>query len=174
MRACAWCEVFESFERARSLVRYGGPASRLTVALKHRGRPALARGAGALLADLARLHRLMPAAVTFVPGGRAVRRRGFDHARLLATEVAAGLGVPCVGALVRTVDGPRQADVPLIERYENVRGRFAAHALGGRVLLVDDVLTTGATADACASALLGAGAEAVDVLTWARTPRRDR
>jgi predicted amidophosphoribosyltransferase len=74
--------------------------------------------------------------------------------------------------LVRAHDGPRQADVPFTDRRRNVEGRFVAVKAKGSVLLVDDVFTTGATAEACAEALKKAGADRVDVVTWARTLRR--
>lgn len=182
---CAGCRSLGGFRRARSLLVYGGPAARLVLALKRRGRHGLARDAGGLLADLARAEGLAGDTVTFVPAGATARPRGFDHAELLARGVARGLGRPCVPLLDRTRQGGlpgrlRQADVPLSERRENVRSRFRArgprtvrtdrHPSG--VLLVDDVFTTGATAEACALALLARGAERVDVLTLARTVRR--
>jgi predicted amidophosphoribosyltransferase len=59
----------------------------------------------------------------------------------------------------------------MIERRDNVRDRFSSRPVKGRVLLVDDVYTTGATAEACSNVLLQAGADSVDVITWARTLR---
>ena len=96
-------------------------------------------------------------------------RRGFDHCELVARAVARDLGVGAVGLLTRRHEGPRQADVPVALRRSNVARRFDARPVHGGVLLVDDVYTTGATAEACALALRRAGAESVDVVTWART-----
>jgi predicted amidophosphoribosyltransferase len=129
---------------------------------------------GELLADLVVRDRLVGTntVVTFVPAGKRTRARGFDHAELIATAVARSLRVPLGRLLVRAGDGPRQADVPFTHRRENVRERFRAGSTRHHVLLVDDVFTTGATAEACSLALLGAGALAVDVVTWARTLRR--
>lgn len=170
--SCGSCGDLQAIRRARSLVLYGGPASRLTLALKRRGRPGLARELGALLGDLARLHDLVvDGLVAHVPAGRGARTKGFDHAELLARGVAAALGVRHVPLLARAREGPRQADVPLALRQANAADRFRARPTTSPVLLVDDVFTTGATAEACAGALRAAGAEAVDVLTFARTPR---
>lgn len=171
---CESCVLLGGFGRARSLLAYGGPATRLVLALKRRGRPGLAVAAGGVLADLARAEGLEGEIVAFVPAGRAARRRGFDHAELLARAVARSAGRRCSPLLGRTRRGVRQADVPLEGRRENVRGRFFARPVDRPVLLVDDVFTTGATAEACATALMEAGAPAVDVLTLARTIRRHR
>jgi ComF family protein len=172
MRTPCPCEQLHGFRRARSLVAFAEPARALTLSLKRRGRRSTAVPMGRLLADLVLAHGLHTGTVTFVPGGRAARRRGFDHAELLARSVARSLGSRVAPLLTRTGDGPRQADVSLEQRRTNVRDRFVARPNEGTVLLVDDVFTTGATAEACATALRRAGAAAVDVVTWARTRRR--
>lgn len=158
--------------RARSVVAFTGAARSLVLALKRRGRPGLARDIGSLMASLARREGLRPDVVCWVPGGRAAARAGFDHTQLLASTVAGALGAELRPLLRRAADGPRQADVPLAARRSNVSGRFACDRAAGHVLLTDDVLTTGATAEVCAAALRSAGAESVSVLTWARTLRR--
>lgn len=170
---CCTCASLGGFDRARSVVAFADPARRLTLALKRRGRRGLAEDIGALIAAAGAREGLASdaAAVTWVPGGRSSRRAGFDHTALLARAVGRALGLPAMRLLDRALDGPRQADVPLSTRRSNVRGRFVSRGACGRVLLVDDVLTTGATAEACAQALRSAGASAVDVLTWARTLR---
>jgi ComF family protein len=170
------CADLVGFDRARSLVTYSPPSSRLALALKRRGRGGLAAAMGELLAALARRERLDAAGlvVTAVPAGAAARRRGYDHAELLGRAVARSLGRPWQPLLVRRCEGPRQADVPLTHRRHNVRARFAARPTGEQVMIVDDVFTTGATAEACAVALRDAGAPRVDMLTWARTLRRTR
>lgn len=167
------CTGLGGFRRARSLVVFASPARSLTLALKRRARPGSVRAVGGLLASLALREQLGSgdAVITYVPAGRAATRRGFDHAELIARAVAAALNRPVARLLVRAREGARQSDVPLGDRRRNVAARFTAKPCGGTVLLVDDVFTTGATSEACANALLEAGAEAVDVLTWARTPR---
>jgi predicted amidophosphoribosyltransferase len=112
--------------------------------------------------------------VTWVPLARARKaERGFDQARALALVVARELDLPARGLLRRVGRTDPQAKRTGAERREAMRGRFAPAAVAGppvppRVLLVDDVLTTGATAAACADALTSAGAREVSVLAAAR------
>lgn len=98
-------------------------------------------------------------------------RRQFNQAALLASEVAALSGVPAdVGVLVKTRTTPAQVGLSRAERRSNVAGAFRVRAArrdavaGRRVVLIDDVITTGATVGACARMLRGAGAARVDVL----------
>jgi len=99
----------------------------------------------------------------------------FNQSALLAEVVARSSGVPVVhGALRRVKATPQQVGLTQSERATNVQGAFRvpptekAAIAGRRIVLVDDVLTTGATVDACARALLRAGAAQVDVLVFAR------
>lgn len=99
--------------------------------------------------------------------------RGFNQAALLGAAVARRLGRPLdVGSLVRVHPTPPQTTQDHDERERSVRRAFVvtrpARVAGRRVLLVDDVMTTGATANECARALRGAGARRVAVLTLAR------
>jgi ComF family protein len=171
---CPACAHLGGFGKARSLVEFAEPARRLTLQLKRRGRGELASIVGELLALLASREGLAPdgAMIAWVPGGRATRAHGFDHAAQIARALGRSLQIPAEPLLKRRNDGPRQADVPLEKRRENVATRFHATHAEGHVLLVDDVYTTGSTAEACATALRRAGADSVDVLTWARTKRR--
>lgn len=104
-----------------------------------------------------------------VPLHRARERaRGFNQAR----ELARYLGLPVASALSRTRSTASQADLPAAKRDANVRGAFSwrkdASVDGAIVVLVDDVVTTGATLNACAAPLLVAGAKEVRALTAAR------
>jgi predicted amidophosphoribosyltransferase len=112
-----------------------------------------------------------PDAVTWVPLSRhRLASRGYDQAKALSTAVALRLGVPRVRLLRRTGDAGPQARRGGAERRQAMRGVFAAAGqASGRILLVDDVMTTGATAGACAEALRAAGASGVAVLTAARS-----
>jgi ComF family protein len=102
------------------------------------------------------------------------KTRGFDQAELLAKRVAESLGVPFVAGAKRTRNTQTQTKLSKAQRRENMEGAFAPNApLSGRVLLIDDVLTTGATAAACAQALLQAGAGEVYILTFARAKEKD-
>jgi len=161
------------WDYARAAARYEGPLREAVHAFKFEARRSLARpladlvieqcGAG-LAADV---DALVP-----VPLGRArERERGFNQARLIAERLAASLGCHVEpGWLTRVRPTASQSDLGAAERRANVRGAFAAAArvAGRHVVLVDDVLTTGATAAECGRALRAAGARAVGVLSVAR------
>jgi ComF family protein len=102
-----------------------------------------------------------------------LRERGYNQAELIARPLAHLLGIPFQSyLLVRTRPRPDKIKLTRRERWETVRGAYAMHPAAEvdklRVLLVDDVLTTGATLDACSQALRGAGAVRVAGLTVAR------
>jgi ComF family protein len=113
-------------------------------------------------------------AVVPVPLDRGrLRERGYNQAELIAKPLARLLGIPFRSyLLVRTRPRPNQLRLTRRERWETVRGAYATHQTAQvdklRVLLVDDVFTTGATLDACSRALKGAGAARVVGLTVAR------
>jgi ComF family protein len=102
--------------------------------------------------------------------------RGFNQAELLARVVARRTGIPVARSLKRGRSTLSQAGLTLSQRRDNLTGVFRVTARnrieGRRVLLVDDVFTTGATASACAAALKRAGARSVVLLTLARVDRR--
>ena len=107
--------------------------------------------------------------VTWVPGNRAeARRRGYDHAEVLARLVAARLGLPVRGLLRLRGPKPDQTTLTGAQRREGPKDAFLARRVHGRVVIVDDVMTTGATICACAGALQRAGAEAVEGLVGCR------
>ena len=124
----------------------------------------MARQLGRLLAPLPAADLVIP--VPLHP--RRLRVRGFNQ----AAELIRGAGVkPALSRLARIRHTPPQTDKPPPARMANVAGAFVArNVFGLRVLLVDDVMTTGATADSCARALREAGATAVSVLALARAP----
>ncbi|GIU99181.1 MAG: hypothetical protein KatS3mg014_0797 [Actinomycetota bacterium] len=136
----------------------------------------MARALGLAAAELWLVAGFPCDVVTWVPlSRRRLAERGFDQAEALARVVGRRLGLPARGLLARRRDDPlTQARRDRPGRLEAMRGRFLARtAPRGAVLLVDDVLTTGATASACAAALLDAGAARVGVLTAARALRLD-
>ena len=103
-------------------------------------------------------------------------QRGFNQSALLASEVSRRAGIPLARALRRVRNTSAQAGLTNAKRRANVSGAFrasnAAAVRGKRVLLIDDVLTTVATASSCARALKLAGATQVTLLTLARADRR--
>jgi competence protein ComFC len=113
--------------------------------------------------------------VTWVPvSRRRLRKRGYDQARLLAEAMAAQLEKPLVRTLVKRVHNPAQSGIAdSVQRAENVRNVYALadprQIAGKRILLVDDVITTGATLESSASVLKDAGAVSVLCCTLACT-----
>jgi predicted amidophosphoribosyltransferase len=140
-------------------------------AWKERGLRRLASVAAEFLAEV--VAPPVVAALVFVPPDRdRSLRRGHHPAERLAAELAARWELPVAPLLVRTHPVTRQTGLPLGARRRNVSGAFRATARPPpRVALVDDVYTSGATANAAASALRKAGARRVEVLTFARAVR---
>ena len=102
--------------------------------------------------------------VTWVPGRRRdTRTRGYNHAELLGRAVAEVLGLNARALLRRRGFRPDQAGLSGADRRRNMEDAFGAHPSVGAILLIDDLVTTGATARACTIALRRAGAERVEV-----------
>jgi competence protein ComFC len=158
---------------ARAPFLYDGPARSALHRLKFSGWRTVA---SALSAAMAEVCSDPVDVVTWVPLAPARRaRRGYDQARALALGVAAALEVPARPLLERTRDTPAQARRSGAERRQAMRGAFRSTGRGpppGRILLVDDVLTTGSTAAECASVLTAAGAASVGLLVAARALAR--
>jgi len=142
--------------------------------LKYRNLRALAGPLSVLLADYLAAYPLPVEVIVPVPlYGRRLRERGYNQSGLLAGGLGKLAGLPVVAdCLIRSRSTPPQARTATVaERGSNVSGAFACrdHRLRGReVLLIDDVATSGATLDACAAALKGAGVAAVWGLVLAR------
>ena len=172
VRRCAECSGRRlAFARARSALVYDERARALVRAWKEHGRRRLAAEAAALVAET--IARPDVDVLTHVPGDpeRALAR-GVIAPHGLARSLAREWGLPEVDLLRRTLSLPRQRGLGLSERRRNVRGSVRAAAAAPRsVCLVDDVYTSGATADACAAALRRAGARRVEVVTLARAVR---
>ena len=174
-RFCDDCAIeLPAFAGARAPWRFEGPVRELIHALKYSGRRSVARWlAPEMLAaggDLP-LHQID--AVVPVPSHWLKRRlRGGDPAGWLAGGIAHALGRPLRRPLRRRRWTRTQTALDPAGRHRNVRGAFAVRGRAPRVaLLIDDVLTSGATLHACALALRAAGAERVYALAAARTPR---
>lgn len=185
---CGACIDFpKKFCTARAAGAYSGPLMPAIHALKYNGRTGLARPLGELLFislakwfDINQIDMVVP-----VPLHKSkLRKRGFNQAYLLVrnwhrTARSYGLALPRekikATVLARTQKTGSQTKLSRKERIENVKGAFCvtreADVSGKRVLLVDDVYTTGATVNECAKTLLADGAARVDVLTLARAIR---
>lgn len=167
-----------AFAAARAALRYDPGAQRLVLPFKHADRPELAGPLAAMMARagaelLGRADLLAPVPLHW----RRLLTRRYNQAALLAGRLAAISGVPCVPDLLRRSRAtPPLGDRGAVERAALLNGAFrltpagARRVAGRRVLLVDDVMTSGATAEACARALLAAGATVVEVLAAARVP----
>jgi ComF family protein len=159
------------FARARAAVEYDAPVRRVVGAWKERGLRRLAEWAAAVVTETV---QAPPAElVTCVPSDADRRlRRGHHAAEALAREVARTWGIGFEPTLVRVRGSPRQRGLSRSDRRRNAAAAFdTVRPVPARVLLVDDVYTTGATANAAATALRKAGAREVEVVTFARTIR---
>lgn len=149
------------------------PADDLVHALKYEGWSELADLMGDALVELAG-SASEPIVVPVPTTVRRLKRRGYNQAELLARRLACGRRLRLVRALERAGEGRSQTTLAPTERRENVRGAFVPVESAGRlvsgtdVLLVDDVLTTGATACEAAGALAAMGAASVTLVAFAR------
>jgi ComF family protein len=168
------------FDLARSFGAYTQGMAHAILLLKYGNVTPLGAWFAQRLVDLVdRLPEPLAADVVVpVPLDRArLKERGYNQAELIARPLARLLGIPFRSyLLVRTRPRPNQLRLTRRERWETVRGAYATHQTAQvdkvRVLLVDDVFTTGATLDACSRALKGAGAARVVGLTAARAMPR--
>lgn len=160
------------FEQARSFGFYEAGLAELVKGLKYGGERALARELARYLFEAGEGLLAQAEALTFVPLTETkLRQRGFNQAELLARELSKLVKLPVVPALAKVRETADQTTLGPQERLKNVQGAFApvGRARCERVLLVDDVYTTGATAEECSRALREGGYEEVYVLTVART-----
>ena len=165
-----------AFSRARSAVRYDDVARTLVHALKYQDRTDLAPAMGRWMARAGK--ELLGEADMLVPVPLHWRRgwsRRYNQSGALARVISRQSGARVAAESLRRVRATeQQIGLSRAQRASNVQGAFKVVAdrmaaiQGRRVILVDDVLTTGATVDACARALLRAKAAQVDVLTFAR------
>jgi len=174
---CRETRIHFAVARAATLYQEGSPAREAILAFKHTGRDTLGRHLAGLMAERAGpilgegpWEVLVP--VPLHP--RRERSRGFNQAAFLASHLGRRVGLPLAGRALRRVRAtPPQSGNP-DDRRRNVRDAFAVPdpgpVAGRHVLLVDDVLTTGATANECARTLRRAGTRRVGVFTLARVP----
>lgn len=174
-RPCRGCRhLAPSLVAVRAVCAYEGAAQAAVRALKFRSGQYLGPVLAELLVEAATRRPLAADLVIPVPlaPGRA-RERGYNQARLLAGGVPEAVGGALAPDLLAREDRPAQRTLSAAERRANLVGAFwcpdPAAVAGRRILLLDDVLTTGATLSACAGALAAAGAARVSGLVFART-----
>jgi ComF family protein len=174
---CALCRLgLQGFDAVYSFGSYEGTLRKLVHLYKYGGvRPLAARFGdclGRVLPREERFDMIVPMPLHW----RKRWNRGFNQAELLAGEIARRWNAPVRNAVRRVRATAPQAGLTNAQRRANVQGVFRANPRvrldGLRVLLVDDVITTGATASACARALKRAGAARVSLAAVARTDRR--
>lgn len=180
---CRWCELLPPYVRAVRSVCWELPetsAQAIVHALKYSGWPAVADGMGERIARLdwpADVRREWTAIIPVPLGAGRLRERGFNQSDLLAHAVQRRLGIPVwADVLARTRHTSSQTRLTPEERLRNVSGAFHAPASGraklrgAHLMLVDDVVTTASTLNACAAALYDGGARILSYMTFARAP----
>jgi ComF family protein len=171
---CRGCRPLSSaLAWVRAPFAYDGAARRAVLMFKFRSGRYLAPTLGELLREALDSRRVEVDLVVPVPLSPArLRARGFNQAELLAEQVARSVNGVLAPEMLRRTDRPSQRTLAATERLSNLVGSFtcsrSADVRGRRVLLVDDVVTTGATVSACADTLADAGAGRVCALAFAR------
>jgi ComF family protein len=168
-RECAGRRL--AFAQARAAVAYDEPVRRIVAAWKERGLRRLAGWASEVVVEV--VGRPDADAIAFVPPDRDRRlRRGHHAAEALSRELGRRWELPVELLLWRARPARPQRGLDHVARRRNVRGAFAAAGrVHGSIVLIDDVYTTGATANAAASALRRGGARSVQIVTFARALR---
>lgn len=163
------------FEKGFSCVEYGPAERDLIHRFKYKEKAYLGRKLAEIMYDRIRLEELDVKLIIPVPMFvRKERKRGYNQAAVLAASLAKYTGIPYAGKLlVRTVETEAMSKLGVLGRRKNIREVFSVphnkmnRLAGKQILLVDDIYTTGSTADACTSVLLEAGAARVYVFTFA-------
>lgn len=168
-------QSFRHVERCASPLYYEGAVRRSLLRYKFGGMSPYAPKYAALMAECVRENLPDFDLISWAPlGRRRLRKRGYDQAKLLAQELSTLLNKPCAQLLVKTADNPPQSGAGSAEkRRANVSGVYRALEPSAvrdkRVLLVDDIVTTGATVGECARVLKAAGARSVCAAALARS-----
>ena len=163
-------------DRTRAVVAYGDLARNLAIHLKYGRKVAIARTMARYMAPLVRTPDRAPVLIPVPLHRSRLWSRGFNQSALVAREMSRRLGFPVNAMTLRRLKRtPPLKGMSQRQRRRTVSGAFKVadrSAVAGKtVILIDDVLTTGSTADACARALQRAGASRVELITWARVVR---
>lgn len=177
---CLRCQRTSAlFRRNISPLCYSGEAMELVHALKFGGKRYIAKLLGAMMADEFIRSGEEGEVIVPVPMSEAeLKKRGFNQSGLIAEDIGKRLGMPVLPALVKVRETKPQKELTGKERAENLKGCFAVaygeYVRGRKIVLVDDVFTTGSTANECTRMLLRAKAASVTVLTAAVTVPKNR
>lgn len=172
---CIECKNEEHwFDKARSVFVYNEKSAPAILRFKYGGTKTFALPLARFLAKRFETVDIVSDVVTFVPMPKErEKQRGYNQSFELCKEFSNLTNIPLVETLKRIKDAPRQATLGKTERRKNLENSFSAMNKQGfkgkDVLLIDDVVTTGATADECSKTLLKAGAKSVSVLSIAKT-----
>ncbi len=161
------------FKQCHALFPYSEDIAASVRRYKYRGMSQYADFYGQKIAMVLLRRSVKPDLITWAPLSRKRRsERGYDQAELLARAIAKNLGIPCVRTLKKKHIPPQTQQTSAEARQGNVRNAYSmtdTDVRGKRILIVDDVLTTGATLSECSSVLLIAGAASVECATIAAT-----
>ncbi|HHU17932.1 MAG TPA: ComF family protein [Clostridiales bacterium] len=178
---CSDClEEEHIFNKGYTCVEYTAAERDIIHNFKYKDKAYLGRKLAEILYDRIKVEELETDIVVPVPMHiKKQRKRGYNQAAVMASSLAKFMGVPYEGkALVRTIETKPMSSLGAHERKNNVQYAFDVrenkknNITGKRVLLVDDVYTTGSTADSCASVLLATGAKEVFIITFASGPNQ--
>lgn len=169
---CSSCYGETAVDVSRSVFVYDGPIKNVIYKFKYSFAPYLAEVLAPFLKNVYLENFFAPDIITFVPmSEKAEKKRGYNQSELLADELAKLLSTDAYSVLEKVKDTPNQAELDFKERSRNLKGAFRVTdkkiVKGKRILLIDDVLTTGATSREVASALKMAGSKSVYLLTVA-------
>lgn len=164
------------FDRARSLYEYKAPVSTLIQNFKYENKRYLARVLAGEFFNLYKQEEFAPDIITFVPmHEERLKERGYNQAELLAKELSVIVRVEVKEVVSKIKETERQANLTFEERIKNLQGSFKVskeEVKDKKILLIDDVLTTGSTVNAISKLLKQAGAKSVYVLTIASVQKQ--
>lgn len=178
MGECVHCRnVLLPYHKAYAPFEYTGSIRYMIVSYKDKGSPWLHPYISKFLIDYAKAMEITADYLVYVPSSEsALKTRGFEHNKRIAVAVANALGMQLTEPLHRHVQSKDSHRLSRLERYENLAGSFQMREdydksllIGKRILIIDDVMSSGATATTCAQILKNNGAKEINILTLART-----
>lgn len=173
---CLLCNSFNyAFNSSRSIFYYNDVSAKIIKGLKYGGRKYYAKHIAKMMTEKSTIFKNIDF-LTFVPISKKRKKiRGFNQAEEIANEISKIVGIPVMNLLVKTKDKKHQAGLSQIDRLSNLKDTFEVNTnvlqevKGKRVLIIDDVFTTGATLSECSEVLKNAGLKTVKGLTFAKT-----